>query len=158
MNSYEALALELMDSLDKKKKGPPNEEISATMRGEMAVLRLLDHAQQPMAAGEISKTLSMTTSRIAAVLGSLEKKAMILRHTDALDKRRVLVTLTHQGSAFCQARKKEALCHMTALLAHLGEEDAAHFVRIMKRIHEFMPEKPACMHKDHPEKEDTADE
>lgn len=155
MNPYEALALDLMDALDQKKKGPPHEEISAVMRGEMAVLRLLSHAQQPMAAGEISKTLSMTTSRIAAVLGSLEKKAMILRHADEMDKRRVLVTLTRQGGEFCQARRKEVLCHMTALLEHLGEEDAAHFVRIMKRIHEFMPDGPSCCKKN---KEECCDE
>ena len=42
------------------------------MRGEMAVLRLLAVEKQPLLAGEISKKLSMTTSRIAAVLNSLE--------------------------------------------------------------------------------------
>ena len=41
MNEYEALARELMHSFDTRKKAPPHEEISAAMRGEMAVLQLL---------------------------------------------------------------------------------------------------------------------
>jgi len=152
MNAYEALALDLMDSLDKNIKNPPHEEISATMRGEMAVLRLLAREGQPIAAGEISRTLGMTTSRIAAVLGSLEKKNLILRQADASDKRRVLVTLTPQGNVFFLARKQEALRDTAAMLARLGQEDAAHFVRILKRIHELMPEQPLC------KKEESADE
>ena len=42
MNEYEALARELMHSFDTRKKAPLHEEISAAMRGEMAVLRLLE--------------------------------------------------------------------------------------------------------------------
>ena len=142
MQRYEALAQELMASLDQKIKSPPQEEIGAAMRGEMAVLRLLAREGNPMTAGEISRTLGMTTSRIAAVLGSLEKKMMIMRQADENDRRRVLVTLTQQGSACCQRRRQEVMEHMTQMLAYLGEEDAAHFVRIMKRTHEFMRRRP----------------
>ena len=142
MTYYAALAEELMRSLDQKIKSPPQEEISAAMRGEMAVLRLLRREEKPMPAGEISRALAMTTSRIAAVLGSLEKKGMILRQADAADKRRVLVTLTQKGGAFCQTRRQEVIAHMTEMLQYLGEEDAAHFVRIMKRTHAFMQARP----------------
>ena len=54
MQYYEALAQELMRSLDQKIKSPPQEEISAAMRGEMAVLRLLRREEKPLPAGEIS--------------------------------------------------------------------------------------------------------
>ena len=106
MQYYEALAQEMMSALDQTIKSPPQEEISAAMRGEMAVLRLLRRAEKPLPAGEISRALSMTTSRIAAVLGSLEKKEMILRQADKADKRRVLVTLTDKGDAFCLKRRQ----------------------------------------------------
>ena len=142
MDRYEALAQELMRSLDQRIKSPPQEEISAAMRGEMAVLRLLGREAKPLPAGEISRTLSMTTSRIAAVLGSLEKKDMILRQADKTDKRRVLVTLTQKGDAFCLKRRQEVMEHITEMLQYLGEEDAAHFVRIMKRTHEFIHKRP----------------
>lgn len=152
MQSYEELALALMHTLDNGRKRPP--EISTAMRGEMAVLRLLKHSGAPMSAGQISRTLGMTTSRIAAVLGSLEKKGMLLRTDDPGDKRRVLVTLTQQGSDFCQMRRQEALQHMTQMLEHLGETDAAHFVRIVGRIHEWMPAHPSGLNR----KEEPADE
>ena len=156
MNEYEALAKELMHSIDQHKKAPPHERISASMRGEMAVLRLLEHETQPLTAGEISRKLGMTTPRIAAVLGSLEKKGMILRQIDEHDKRRVLVILTDKGCKFCQQKKELVLGEMTRMLSQLGSEDAAHFVRIVKRIHEFMPPSPPGM--DNSDKEEFADE
>lgn len=161
MNEYEALARELMRSFDQRKKAPPHEEISQTMRGEMAVLRLLAQEGTPMTAGDLSRKLRMTTSRIAAVLGSLEKKGMILRQADERDKRRVQVVLTDQGSAFCQRKKEQALADMTRLLTHLGHEDAHHFVRIMGRIHQFTPPLPSGMDepgKNETDKEGSADE
>ncbi|MBQ8620043.1 MAG: winged helix DNA-binding protein [Clostridia bacterium] len=143
MDRYEMLACELMQALDQHKKGPPHEEVSQTMRGEMAVLRLLMTEGEPMTAGELSRTLSMTTSRIAAVLGTLEKKGMLVRMADEADRRRVLAVLTKKGKAFCQARRDHARRDITSLLTRLGEEDAVHFVRIMKRIHEIMPDGPS---------------
>lgn len=159
MDRYEALAQELMHSLDQQIKSPPQEEMGAAMRGEMAVLRLLTREGMPMTAGKISQMLGMTTSRIAAVLGSLEKKEMILRQADDADKRRVFVTLTQHGSACCQRRRQEVLAHMTAMLAYLGEDDAENFVRIMKRTHEFMHKRPPFEHeiKEEIKKEESAD-
>lgn len=142
MDYFETLAEEMMRSMDQRIKSPPQEEISASLRGEMAVLRLLRREEKPLPAGEISRMLSMTTSRIAAVLGSLEKKGMILRKADEADKRRVLVTLTDKGDAFCLKRRQEVINHMAEMLENLGEEDAAHFVRIMKRTHAFMQARP----------------
>lgn len=155
MNRYEMLACELMQALDQHKKGPPHEEVSATMRGEMAVLRLLMTEGQPMTAGELSRTLNMTTSRIAAVLGSLEKKGMLVRTADEMDRRRVLAVLTEEGKAVCQKRREHARQDITALLTRLGEEDAVHFVRIVKRIHEIMPDGPSGCRKN---KEGSCDE
>lgn len=155
MDRYQALALELFAAMDQKHKAPPHEEVGAVVRGEMAVLRLLDRENRSMSAGDISRLLSMTTSRVAAVLNSLQKKRMILRDIDAGDKRRVLVTLTDSGRDFCKERREQAISDMTALLAGLGEEDAAHFVRIMKRIHEIVPGSP---HMRKREEEDEPDE
>ena len=140
MTYYEALAQEMMSALDQTIKSPPQEGISAAMRGEMAVLRLLRREEKPLPAGEISRTLSMTTSRIAAVLGSLEKKEMILRKADQADKRRVLVELTDKGCSFHAQKKEEAYRYMQQLLFRLGEDDAREYVRLMKRIFEILPE------------------
>ena len=135
MDQYEKLAQELISMMDKKYKGPPRDDLGAVVRGEMAVLRLLYIKKKSMTAGEITRMLSMTTSRIAAVLNSLQKKDMIIREADPADKRRVLVSITEKGSVFCKERRRQAVEDIKSMLAHLGEEDAAHFVRILTKIH-----------------------
>ena len=139
MELYTALAKELLEALDRKKKGPPHEDVSASMRGEMAVMRMLADEGNPVTSGSISKTLRMTTSRIAAVLGSLHKKGLIKRICDEEDKRRILVTLTDEGRSLCRKRKQRVIDDMSFMLSQLGEEDARHFVRLMKRVHDIMP-------------------
>lgn len=139
MERYDALAGELFAALDRTKGVPPHDDISAGMRGEMAVLRLLERESAALTAGEISRALRMTTSRVAAVLNSLQKKKLIVRQTDEDDRRRVRVQLTPSGITLCQIRKKHAIHHLSSLLARLGEEDAALFVRLMKRVFVILP-------------------
>lgn len=154
MDIYESLAEELMEALDRKKR-PPHEDMSAAMRGEMAVLRLLSEESRALTAGEISSLLSMTTSRIAAVLGALEKKGLILRSADARDKRRVLVTLTQQGLSFCRRKRQCMLETVSHTLSQIGERDAREFVRLMKRVYSLFPQQlSACGGEEEKKKED----
>lgn len=145
MDIYVSLAEELMAVLDRRRQSMPHEEISAAMRGEMAVLRLLAEEGRALTAGEISRMLKMTTSRIAAVLGALDKKALIVRSTDAQDKRRVQVTLTGKGLAVSQRKKQAALKNISHALSQLGEQDAKDFVRLMGRMNDILPPPPPCM-------------
>lgn len=142
MDIYVSLAEELMEALDRKKKGPPHEEVNAAMRGELAVLRLLEDEGRPLSAGEISRLLRMTTSRIAAVLGALDKKGMIVRSTDAKDRRRVLVTLTQKGVALGRRKKQTVIRSMSYTLSRLGEHDAREFVRLIQRVQDVLPPPP----------------
>ena len=139
MNVYETLAEELIEAFDRKKKELPHEEVSAAMRGEMAVLRLLEDEARALTAGEISRMLRMTTSRIAAVLGTLEKKGLIIRSPDERDKRRIRVSLTQKGCALCRAKRQKLVHDVCFALSQLGEHDAREFVRLMKRVHDLMP-------------------
>lgn len=141
MNTYEQLAEKMLALMDAHRHTPP-EPVSGVLRGEMAVLRLLGEEEDGMSAGTISSTLHMTTSRIAAVLGSLEKKDLIEREADENDRRRVLVNLTEKGRAYHRARRQEAKMHMQELLKNLGPEDAATFVRIAGRVLSFAPPPP----------------
>lgn len=139
MINYEELARELMEVFDRRGPVPPQDKVSKSIRGEMAVLRLLDHEKRMMTAGDISRISGMKTPRIAAVLNSLEKKKLIERCTDEKDKRRVMVNLTPRGEEFCLKCKEEATAHMAKILFYLGEEDAREYVRLMKRMNEILP-------------------
>lgn len=138
MNEYEALAHAFLRSMAEKKRLPPHgDEVSASMRGEMAVLRQLGESAEQMTAGDLSRELRMTTSRIAAVLNSLQKKGLIERGGDAQDRRRVLVRLTDEGRALCEHRKACVRRRLAAIFAQLGMEDTRSFVRIMGRVFEI---------------------
>ena len=140
MTDYPALAQQLLHMLDAAGPRPPHEDISQTQRGEMAVLRLLAEENRQLLAGEISRGLGMTTSRIAAVLNSLEKKDMITRCADPADRRRVVVALTARGEDFCRARRREAERDFTHLLERLGEDDARQFVHLLGRVFAILGE------------------
>lgn len=135
---YAALAQELFEIMDPQKRRPPNEEMDKVMRGEMAVMRLIEKEARDLSAGEISKMLHMTTSRIAAVLSSLEKKELVTRCADPKDGRRVMVMITAAGRAFCAQKHEEVRCHMERMLRQMGETDAKEYVRLTRRMLELM--------------------
>ena len=92
MTGNAALTEEMTRLLDEHPREARENRFSASLCGEMAVMRLLHNGtKKKMTAGELSSRLSMTTSRVAAVLGSLEKKGLLERENDAVDRRRVLV-------------------------------------------------------------------
>ena len=95
------LTEELVRLLDEYPREARDNRFSSTLRGEMAVMRLLHNSRQKMTAGELSSRLDMTTSRIAAVLGSLQKKGLLERESDEEDRRRVMVSLTEAGDRLC---------------------------------------------------------
>lgn len=139
MERYEALAREFFEALDASSSVPSNDRVSETMRGEAAVMRLLMRQEKSLTPGEIGKLLGMTSSRVAAVMNTLEKKGLVLREGDAQDRRRVRVTLTEQGKVFCRHKQRCAVGDLSTLLSQLGEEDAALFVRLSRRVMEMMP-------------------
>ena len=98
------LTEELVRLLDEHPREARDNRFSSTLCGEMAVMRLLHNSRQKMTAGELSSRLDMTTSRIAAVLGSLQKKGLLERESDEEDRRRVLVSLTEAGERLCEKR------------------------------------------------------
>lgn len=134
MERYEALAREFFEAADRANLSPPVDRVRETMRGEAAVMRLLMRERRSLTPGEICRLLGMTSSRVAAVLASLEKKGMVARKSDETDRRRMPATLTASGLAFCRRRQRLAVAEFSALLCALGEEDAAQFVRILLRV------------------------
>lgn len=132
-----ALTKEMIRLLDEHPRAARDNRFSAIMCGEMAVMRLLHSgAKQKMTAGELSSRLDMTTSRIAAVLGSLQKKGLLERESDEEDRRCVMVSLTEAGDRLCEKRKRHFMSKISKMLAMLGE-DAPTFVHLLGRVFEI---------------------
>lgn len=134
MDRYESLAREFFEALEGMPLAPPGERVGEAMRGEAAVMRLIMREKRSLTPGDICRALNMSSSRMAAVLGSLAKKGFVLRETDPDDKRRVLATITPRGEAFCREHQRRAVEAFSALLAQLGEPDAVEFVRLLGRV------------------------
>ena len=131
------LAEEMARLLDEHPREARDNRFSASMCGEMAVMRLLHSGtSKKMTAGELSSRLSMTTSRIAAVLGSLERKGLLERENDEIDRRRVLVSLTQAGDALCEKRRQHFMKKIEVMLNMMGS-DAQEFVRLLGRTFEI---------------------
>ena len=130
------LTEELVRLLDEYPREARDNRFSSTLRGEMAVMRLLHNSRQKMTAGELSSRLDMTTSRIAAVLGSLQKKGLLERESDEKDRRRVMVSLTEAGERLCEKRKRHFMNKISQMLSMLGE-DAPTFVHLLGRVFEI---------------------
>ncbi|KAF6582933.1 MULTISPECIES: MarR family winged helix-turn-helix transcriptional regulator [Paenibacillus] len=129
---YKASATELFECIVKSRK-PALEERVHFSRGEMGILIALSH-QDGVTSGHLSEYLSVSTGRIATALKSLEKKGLVVRRTDANDKRKVIVFITDSGKQFMMDRYNEGVAWSEKILRKLDEQDAKEFIRLIKLI------------------------
>lgn len=134
---YHRLAEEYLDVLNHRPRTPKHKE-NGTIHGEMAVLCFLREIHNPASPSELSNDRQLSTARIANTLASLEKKGWIRREHDSEDRRKVLVYLTDAGMERAEKGHQDCLNHMEEMFLWLGEEDSREFVRIQRRLNEFM--------------------
>lgn len=126
--------LELVCSLHNFHK---ENQIYMTLKGEIFVLLSLEHRGGTALPGELAEDTGVSTARIAAILKSVEKKGLLKREIDINDRRKVLVTLTPEGTAFALSKKQELFEYWKKLMDTLGEDDVQNAIRILKKIHTF---------------------
>lgn len=112
---------------------PAGEAVSDACGGEFFALSLL-LAGAPSCPSALSRSMGVSSARIAALLKHLEQKGLILRRTDELDERRVNVSLTDTGRELINERRREAIERVAAALRSLGEEDACEYIRLQQKM------------------------
>ena len=133
--NYRLLAEDLLNALIFHKL--PTEKSSQMSSGEVGILTYLNNIRNDAPAGEISRHLGISTGRTAIALKSLEKKGYVMRANTDADKRRVIVSITRQGSGVSETFRGHVLDAIEALLCKLGDADASEYVRLMKRVLEI---------------------
>ncbi|PGD38362.1 MarR family winged helix-turn-helix transcriptional regulator [Bacillus wiedmannii] len=132
---YKKLAAEFFEFMVKaqnRSMGPlDTQEFS---RGEMGILVYLTFKKDGVTSGQLSEALYVSTGRIATALKGLEKKNLIERRTDSMDKRRVNVYIMEAGKQIILEKHEQALKKMEMKLQKLGKEDAQKFVELSKRV------------------------
>ena len=132
--NYEGLATELLHVQEELLRQPDQQLLVRLGQGEAFVLNyLLTHHCQAHP-GELSRGLAVSTARIAALLGRMERKQLISRGPDPLNNRQVIVTLSPQGLEVIQRLRARALGAVVQMLAELGPEDARELVRLQKKL------------------------
>ena len=131
---YEELAAELLRLNIGMLQEPAKQKISKMTRGEVFVLNYLMTHQNQAHPAEISRSMVVSTARIAALLSRLEEKQYISRASDPSDNRQVIVTLLPQGLALIQRIRSEVIAAVVRMLERLGPEDAREYIRIQKKI------------------------
>ncbi|MGB4660369.1 MAG: transcriptional regulator [Mobilitalea sp.] len=131
---YTELAMKLMENMFMLQKGKKQQEMSKSVHGETFVLAYLSMRKGDVLPSEISSQMSISSARIAATLGNLEKKNLIIRQIDRNDRRRILVTLTDHGKEVAEQQRTEVMGNVIHMLESLGEHDAQEHVRIMGRL------------------------
>ena len=130
---YDKMADELLTLAAKHRANDLNRHINDAIHGEHMMLGLVYHSEG-IAPGELAVKMNASTAYIAKLLRNLEEKGLIIRTTDPSDRRRTLITLTEKGRkqseedmSFVHSRTKE-------MLEYLGDEDAEHFIRILRKF------------------------
>lgn len=131
---YEELASELLRLNIGMLREPAKQKIAKMTRGEFFVLNYLMTHQNQAHPAEISRSMVVSTARIAALLSRLEEKQYISRAQDPSDNRQVIVTLLPQGLALIQRIQSEVITAVVRMLERLGPEDAREYIRIQKKI------------------------
>ncbi len=102
---------------------PELPDSSVTM-AQMRVLMLLATGAEARMS-ELAGALGVSMSTASGLVDRLVDSHLVARHTDAIDRRQVLVSLTADGAAFLDHFQELGLSHLRELLARLSPTDIA---------------------------------
>src|SRR4029078_2511418 len=74
---------------------------------------------------ELAGALGVSMSTASGLVDRLVESHLVARHTDATDRRQVLVSLTADGGAFLDHFQELGLSHLRELLVRLSPTDIA---------------------------------
>jgi DNA-binding MarR family transcriptional regulator len=110
------------------------EQLALFSKGEVFVLKCLAGRENAALPSELSAAVGSSAPRVAAVLGSLEKKGQIIRDIDKTDRRKILVTITEAGRERA-ARENEAVQKVLRdIFREMGANDTREFIRTLERF------------------------
>ncbi|WP_103962391.1 MarR family winged helix-turn-helix transcriptional regulator [Nonomuraea solani] len=124
----------LTDTLDQRLRPPF--AAAGLGNGDFDVLAALRRAGRPYAlsAGELSRTVLVTTGAITKRVDRLEARGLVRRSVDEADSRGRLITLTAEGADLTDELIAVHLDNQRRLLAGLGEEERAQLAGLLERL------------------------
>ena len=131
---YEHLADEFLATQMELLQVPLRRQMVKLNRGEQFVLHYLFTHKRVAHPGEISRSMAVSTARIAALLGTMEQKGLVTRSVDPTDNRQIIVTLLPSGIQAIESIRNKVRKTLVDILQQLGPEDAQEYLRIQRKI------------------------
>lgn len=101
---------------------------------------LLSAADNRLSAGELSKSMGVSTARVAVLLKKMENKGLIEKKEDESDARVTLVKLSEEGKRIAALMKENMLRHIANIIDKVGEEKFLQFIALSHEIKDAMGE------------------
>lgn len=105
--------------------------LSATARQALATL---DGAGGSLSQSEIAERLLTTPSSITSLVDTLERRGLVVRRRDLVDRRKQVVTITRAGRGAVGQFVPEAVALQTAVMAGLSEGERAELSRLLLAV------------------------
>lgn len=137
LSYVEKAVISLQETLFNSKKNML-EAVNRANKGELFVLQFLAMNNKNVLPSVLSEALQVSTARISALLGALEKKGQIVRDIDKNNRRNILVVITEKGRERVEAELTELKRRIAQVFIEMGEENTADFIRLMSQFSELM--------------------
>lgn len=131
---YKELSYEFLQMMYKHYQIKAQQKFSNAVHGEAFALQYIAQHDDAAVPSDIENAMSVSSARIATLLGRLEDKGWITRRIDPKDRRRTILKLTSKGEEKAKKSEQELLSLVTKMLEYLGEEDARNYMRIVGKI------------------------
>lgn len=131
--NYEKTAEDLIALKAEFEHLPVGEILTEFSTGEYLALHFL-LSRGTARPSELRRFMRVSSARIAALLGHLENKELILRRHETLDERCISVILTDKGRDLIEKKRDEATAIMAKMLSVLGPNDAKEYLRLRRKL------------------------
>lgn len=113
------------------------DDMRRASKGEPFALRhLAKHG--PSTPSQLAAALKVSSGRVSAVLGSLERKGYITREIDPHDRRGILVRLTDAGRDRIERYREDMRRKVCWVFSQMGERRTREFVDLMGEFTVYM--------------------
>lgn len=106
--------------------------------GMIGVLLLLYRSSQTVTAGMISKTLRISTARVATLIKKMVDKGLIIRETGTKDARVTEIRMTEHGREIIEAVQKERREQLEAIIDQVGMDRLLEYFDVADEIRSIM--------------------
>lgn len=103
-------------------------------KGMYVIMKIVRESPVPVVAGDLAKTMRVSTARIAYAVKNLEHKGYAKRSHEKSDARKVVIELTEKGISALEEHEKRITSMIEPLLKRASEEELEAMFLTLKKI------------------------